>query len=231
MSDASVLAIIPARGGSKGVKRKNLREIGGLSLLAWSIQEALQSHLVNRVLVSTEDAELAEEAQTFGAEVHHRQAHLATDTARTIEVVQELIGCQSKKCTHIIQLQPTSPFRMAVDIDAALELLLSSTAPSVVSVCKAEKSPHLLFRLDENQNLTSALPFPHKMSRRQDMDQYYEINGAIYAARIDWLAERDSFLSQETLAYVMPVERSLDIDTELDLKVAEALVGYIRRDR
>jgi len=182
-------------------------------------------------LVSTEDAELADEAQAFGAEVHHRPMHLATDTARTIEVVHDIVACEHQRVTHIIQLQPTSPFRTAADIDAALELLMSSTAPSVVSVCKAAKSPHLLFQLGEKQNLTSALPFPHKMSRRQDMDQYYELNGAIYAARVDWLANRDSFLAKETLAYVMPSERSLDIDTELDLKVAEALVGYIRRDR
>lgn len=218
-----IISVIPARGGSKGIKRKNLRRLGGISLLEHSISASQKSKYIDETIVSTEDDEIAAEALRCGAIVDRRPEHLSTDTARAIEVAHHVLGNKQRSADIVVLLQPTSPLRSAADIDAAIGQLVDSNRPAIVSVNETAKSPHWVFTLDANNNLTSVLEIPKDTSRRQDMGSYYELNGAIYAARVNWFQGRSTFLSEETAAYVMPRERSIDIDTEMDLAVAEVL--------
>ena len=222
----SVLAFVPARGGSKRLPQKNLRRLGGEPLVGWTIAAAQNSDLIDRIVISTDDDEIMLLGEKLGCDVPFRRpAVLATDTARTIHVLQHLLRSIDREYTYVVQLQPTSPFRNSADIDATIEACVTSKAPACVSVCPVKKSPHWIFSVSEDKRMSPVLPLPEGTSRSQDLATYYELNGAIYVARSDWIVQRDSFLSDQTIAYVMPRERSLDIDTEGDLALAEAMIA------
>lgn len=219
-----VLAVIPARGGSKGVIRKNVRQLGGKPLIAWTIEAALHAGFVDQVLVSTDDAEIAEVSQQYGADVPFmRDAKLAQDDSTTIDVVVDAL----QRCSGfdwVVLLQPTSPLRTATDIDKALALCIEKNAPSCVSVCLAESSPYWMFTLNDEHYLNPLLPAT-QATRRQDLPPVYSLNGAIYVAKVEWLLEHKKFVTPETVAYTMPVERSIDLDTELDFRQLQIILG------
>lgn len=214
-----VVALIVARGGSKTLPRKNILPAGGRPLIAWTIAAALQSESVERVVLSSDDEEIMEMAKTWGCEVpFQRPAELASDTATSMEVVLHALD-QLPDCGFIVLLQPTSPLRTSADIDAAFAMLRSKDAPSCVSVCEVEQSPYWMYRLNENGELNSLLPEQINATRRQDLPPVYVLNGAIYIARVDWLRKTKSFLGDGCIAYPMPRERSLDIDTADDFEI------------
>lgn len=218
----SVLAVIPARGGSKGLPRKNLLPLAGKPLMAWTIEATLASAYVDRVVLSSENQEIIEAGRQWGCDIPFpRPTELASDTARTIEVLHHLLRNLDRQYNLVVQLQPTSPFRNALDINAALEYCLAAQAPACVSVCRVEKSPHWTFSLSDKGTMSPIIPLPRGKSRRQELTDFFELNGAIYLAQSEWIAQRDSFLSKDTVGYVMPAERSLDIDTAEDLAIAE----------
>ena len=221
-----VLALIPARGGSKGLPRKNVLLLGGRPLLAWSILAARGSAHVDRIVVSSEDREIIETAREWGAEVPFvRPRELAADETSGMEVVLHAIEQAGQGFDYVVLVQPTSPLRTPQDIDACLERCLETGAPACVSVCEPAKSPHWMYTLDKDGRMRPLLGSGEYVSRRQDLPRVYALNGAVYAARTDWLKESGNFVTPETVGYVMDPERSLDIDTALDLRLCEELLS------
>ena len=221
----SVLAVIPARGGSKGVRGKNVRTVHGRPLIAWTIAAARRSRFIDRVIVSTNDDAISAAALEAGAEVPFRRPeHLATDTSSSIDVVVDALE-RTPGFDYLVLLQPTSPLRTTADIDAAIERCQRADVPACVSVTVVEEHPQWMFRIDEAGRLTPLLPKASVPQRRQDLPEIYRLNGAVYVARTAWLVQARTFLAADTVGYVMPGIRSLDIDTESDFQILEQFAG------
>lgn len=219
----SVLAVVTARGGSKGLPRKNLLPFRGAPLIAWTIRAAQAAPAIDRLILSSDDPEIMETARALGCEAPFRRApELASDTAGSIDV---LLDAADRVPGHdiVVLLQPTSPLRTAADIEATLAVMAETGAPGAVSVSEAPCHPYLIFRRDAAGRLSPFVEKPADMGwRRQDLPPAYRVNGAVYAADLAWLrAERTLCKAGETAAYEMPVERSIDIDTLEDLQAAE----------
>lgn len=225
----SVLAIIPARGGSKGLPGKNIKELCGKPLIAWSIEQAKSCSDIDKIVVSTDDEKIAEVAKTYGAEVPFiRPAELASDTASTIEVIFHTIDWLKKhqdyQAGYILLLQPTSPLRSSEDINGAIQMLKDKNAKAVVSVCECDHHPWWSNTLPDDCNMKDFISPEIINKRRQDLPVFYRLNGAIYLAETDYLSEQNSFFGPNTFAYKMPKERSVDIDSGLDFKLAQLLL-------
>ena len=218
-----ILAFIPARGGSKGVPRKNIHELAGKPLIAWTIEEAKKSKYIDRLILSSEDDEIIEVAKKYGCEVpFKRPIELAQDDTLGIDPVLHAIE-QCPGYDYVVVLQPTSPLRTVEDIDGCIEKLISSGVDFCVSVTEPEKSPYWMYTLENNQ-MAPLLPQETLIARRQDLPKCYSLNGAIYVARINSFIEEKSFITTNTMAYVMSQERSFDIDTIVDFKICEYLI-------
>jgi CMP-N-acetylneuraminic acid synthetase len=219
-----VVGVIPARGGSKGLPRKNIRLLAGAPLIAHSIRAALQSSLLDIVVVSTEDQEIAEIAAAYGAKVVQRPASLATDTVQNTSVVRHVMEMLGEPVSHVVLLQPTSPLRLAADIDACLAPLLAGRARSVMTVTPAEHHPGKTLLLTPEGEATPFTCEADMEARRQDLPVVFRQNGAVYALGGDDFLASDRFILFPSRAHVMPPERSIDIDGEFDLFLAEKLI-------
>ena len=216
----NLLALIPARGGSKGIPRKNIRLFCGKPLLQWSIKVALEAPSVNFVVVSTEDIEVADIARACGAEVpFFRPADLATDASPAIATVLHALD-QLPDVTDVLFLQPTSPLRTTADIEAIVELRRQAGCESAVSLTTSSKHPAWMYTLGVDQRLNSLLKIDNAYCRQQ-LEPAYVLNGACYLASRDFLLREKSFVTGETVGYVMPPDRSIDIDTPFDWQLAE----------
>lgn len=225
---STVLAVIPARGGSKTLPRKNILQFGGRALIAWTIEAALKASCISEVILSSDDEEICAVARSYGCNVPFlRPPALATDTSTSIEVLIHALE-QIGGFDYVVLLQPTSPLRTAKDIDSAFDLMRKSNAPACVSVCPVEESPYWMYQLDDNCQLRSVVKMPENSTRRQDLPDVYSLNGAIYIAETDWLLKHQGFLSNETVGFIMPRNRSFDIDTLDDFEAAEAMYSIIR---
>lgn len=229
IGDQKILAVIPARGGSKGIPRKNIQMLLGRPLIAYSIIAALRSQTVQQTVVSTDDEVIARIARHFGAEVPFlRPPCLSTDTASTTSVLRHAVRFLSDKKEKpddmIVCLQPTSPLRSANDIDQAVLLCLQAGADSVVSLCPAEHHPYWMKKVVGDRVYPLMEVDDEQYPRRQDLPPAYQLNGAIYVTRRKILLEEERLLGANTLAYIMPRERSIDIDTPFDLKLAELIM-------
>lgn len=220
-----VLALIPARGGSKGIPGKNIVPLGGMPLIGWTIRAARTSLYVDEVILSSDDDRIIEVARELGcAAPFKRSAELATDTSATIDAVIDTLN-RMPSFDIIVLLQPTSPLRTAEDIDGCLRTMQNAGAPAAVSVRPADDHPYLVFRQDEVGRLEHfAYPPTSSNLRRQDLPAAWCLNGAVYAAQCDWLRANGSFLSPATVGFPMPPERSIDIDTQDDLDRVRALL-------
>ncbi len=219
----NTFALIPARGGSKGIPRKNIKLMAGKPLIAWTIEAALRSSLLRAVVVSTDDPEIADVAKCAGAQVPFmRPAELAQDQTPGIDPVLHALE-QLPQFDSVLLLQPTSPLRTTDDIDACLRLALARSASSVVSVSEANTHPYWTYRVSVDQALRQFVEV-EPIARRQDLPPAFALNGALYFAEVNWLRSSGSLVGAETLAYVMARERSLDLDTPLDWKLAELLL-------
>ena len=226
-----VLSVIPARGGSRGVPRKNIRLVCGKPLIAYTIETALEArHLFHRVIVSTDDEEIAEVSRRLGAEVPFmRPAELASDSAPTLPVLQhtvEFVEDQDRvKLDWVMLLQPTGPFRSAEDLEAALDLGRRGGCDSVISVVQVfAEHPILMKRIEDGRLLPYCIEEKEGTRRQDYQPAAYMRNGAIYLTRRDVLMERNSIWGEAIRPYVMPPERSVGVDTELDLKVADLMM-------
>ncbi len=220
-----VLAVIPARAGSKGLPGKNLADLGGQPLIGWTIAAARGALCVGRVVVSTDGADIIAAAQALGAEVpFRRDAALATDTASTLDVVLDVLDRLSGY-DYVAVLQPTSPLRTAAHIDAACAQMQAAGAASVVSVCEAEEPPYWMYGMGPQGRLRKLIDTPEGVTRRQDLPPSYLLNGAIYLSSVARLRRMRSFVDEMTLGYVMARVTSLDIDMPEDLALARLWVG------
>ncbi len=222
--DKTFLAIIPARGGSKRLPRKNVLDLNGKPLIAYSIEAGLKSKYIDSVVVTSDDKEILDISKKYGALAMKRPAELANDTATTFDAIKHAIE-NTNEYDYVVLLQPTSPLRNAKHIDEAIELLESKNADSVVGVCEMDHSPLWSNTLDDTLSMENFLREEVKNKRSQDLDKYYRVNGAIYICKIDRLLEEKSFFLEEHIyAYRMDKENSIDIDEEIDFKIAEVFL-------
>lgn len=220
-----ILAIIPARGGSKGVPRKNIKMLAGKPLIAWTIEEAKKSKYIDMCIVSTEDQKIKSVAEKWGGNVPFmRPIELAQDDTPGIEPVLHAIKMLSGY-DFVVLLQATSPLRTVEDIDGAIAYCLDKSYESCVSVTEVEHSPYWMYQMDKQKHLQPILKIEKEKSyQRQKLPKVYQLNGAVYVASVDCVQRERSFIGAETLGYVMPQERSYDIDTMMDFQVAEVLM-------
>jgi CMP-N,N'-diacetyllegionaminic acid synthase len=220
-----VLAIIPARGGSKGVPRKNIKKLAGKPLIAWTIEEAKNSKYITKLILSSENEEIIKVAKEYGCEVPFvRPMELAKDDTPGIEPVLHALQ-QCPDFEYVVLLQPTSPLRTFEDIDGCISFLIENNADFCVSVTESEQSPYWMYTV-ENGKLKPLIDHNHNqvISRRQELPKCYALNGAVYVAKVDSLMREKSFLTPQTMSYVMPTDRSYDIDTLLDFKICEIIM-------
>jgi len=221
----SVLGIIPARGGSKGIPKKNIQNVAGCPLIAWTIKSAAESTILDRVIVSSNDPEVIAIARESGGDVPFRRPErLASDDTPALEVLRHAVDALDRRYDLVVWLQPTSPLRTAADVDGAIRTCVETGAPACISVAPASQAPYLMMAMDEGARLQPLLD-AKGATRRQDLPDAYIINGAVYVAETDYVLERGSFLTERTIGYVMPRERSIDIDDPLDLRIASFLLA------
>lgn len=227
INDLRVLAIIPARGGSKRLPGKNTKNLNGKPLIAWTIISALKSKYIDRLIVSTDNAEIATVSEEYGAEVPFiRPSSLSSDIASTRDVVLHAVSELSDEFDLIVVLQPTSPLRITSDIDNSLELLESRSGDGVVSVCECEHSPLWSNRLPENKSMKGFLSSEIQGLRSQDIPKYFRLNGAVYVySTAKYLRSDFDLNTSNAYAFEMSIERSVDIDTKVDFMLANALMG------
>lgn len=222
-----IVALIPARGGSKGIKNKNIIDLCGKPLISYTIQAALESKYIDKVIVSTDSQEIADVAIKYGAEVPFlRPGELASDTSKTIDAVMHAVGELEKRKEEydiLILLQATQPLRTADDIDSAIELFIKNKGQSLVSVSPVEDNPILIRTIDNLGRMNSILPMK-STCRRQNMPLYYRVNGCIYINLISELDLNTSF-NDNKIPYIMPKERSVDIDEIKDLLIAQYYIS------
>jgi N-acylneuraminate cytidylyltransferase/CMP-N,N'-diacetyllegionaminic acid synthase len=222
-----MIAIIPARGGSKGVPGKNIKDLHGKPLIAYTIEAALEARSVSEVIVSTDDEEIAKVAEKYGAKVPFlRPAALATDNAQAIDSYIYTVDRLNEEFGYDIDsflvLLLTTPFRNGADIDASVKMFKEQSADSVISYVE-ECSPINGFKYLNDDNSFEHI-FPEVLANRQEMRKAYIPNGAIYVFTLD-LLKKGTYFSDKSYAYVMPQSRSIDIDTLEDFAYAEFLLS------
>ncbi len=225
IDNRKILAIIPARSGSKGLPKKNIKELCGKPLIAWTIEEAIKSKYIDEIMVSTDTNEIAKIGLEFGAKIPFiRPPKLASDTAKAIEYILHTINYYDNHYEIIILLQPTSPLRSVIDIDAAISMLVKDKIRAVVSVCELEHPLAWTGTLPKNLSMQHFTKEEDENTNRQELEKYYRYNGAIYIAEIEYIIKENGFIGDETYAYKMTQENSIDIDTLIDFMLAEVIL-------
>ena len=223
-----LLAIIPARGGSKGVPRKNIKSLNGKPLIAYTIEAAKHSKYIDKTIVSTEDEEIKDISLEFGAEIPFlRPEELATDNAPTIDAILYTVNRLKEEYNYVPDyvclLQCTSPLRNSKHINEAFIKLKKTNMDAIVSICEAQINPYWsnVFKGDK---LDYFLEVGKTITRRQDLPEIYRINGAIYIVKTQILIESKTFEPENLTGYIMDESSSIDIDTDLDFKIAEVMI-------
>lgn len=224
-NNKKIIAIIPARGGSKGILGKNIKLLDGKPLIAYTIEAALQSKCLDRIIVSTDDKKIAEVSKKYGAEIIKRPKFLAGDKAKTIDAVFHVFDALEREkyvFDFLVLLQPTSPLRTAKDIKEAIELFQNTSPELLVSVYKMEPPPYWCFRIEKNY-LKPIFGLKY-FKPRGEVPEAYMPNGAIYISSPKFLRKNKSFYAKKSLPYIMPKEKSVDIDYPIDFRLAELLI-------
>lgn len=227
-SPALPLAIIPARGGSKAIRRKNLIDLGGKPLIAWTIEAALAAGV--RPLVSSEDEEILSISAKYGSDVIERPAALAEDSVHAVHAVLDTLvqlERQGKSLDLVLMLLPTSPFRTSDHIAGAVRLFQEKRPPAVISVEELDKQLIHLRRVDEDGALIPFLGWDQLTAQRQEQPPLFGLNGSIYVAQADVLQENRTFHVQGALAFTMPARASIDINEPADLAYARYLLDQV----
>jgi CMP-N,N'-diacetyllegionaminic acid synthase len=232
---AQVLAVVPARGGSKGILRKNLRPLGGKPLVTWAIECALQAQLVTRVLCSTDDPEIADVARAAGADVPFlRPAELATDSAEDWPVFLHALDWLDEhddwRPDLVVNVRPTSPLRRASHVDAAIRLLLDSGADSVKSVNLARQHPHKMWLRTSGGLMEPFEKTPFRLSRgpdvpRAQLEDVYWQNGLVDVTRRSVILDQKVMIGEHVAGLVVESVDAVDVDSPLDLQLAELLLA------
>lgn len=223
-----ILAIIPARGGSKGIPRKNIKELNGKPLIAYTIEEAKKSKFIDSIVVSTEDQEIAEVSKKFGANIPYmRPLELAQDDTPTIDCIIHMLNWLKENKNYIPDyvclLQCTSPLRTFEDIDGTIEKMISTGMDGAVSICEAEVNPYWT-NIFEGDKLKYFIKEGKHITRRQDLPKVYSLNGSVYVIKTNVLLDKKTFEIENITGYIMNSKNSIDIDNEIDFKLAELLI-------
>ncbi len=223
--DKTFLAIIPARGGSKRLPRKNILDLAGKPLIAWSIEAGLNSQYLDKVIVSSDDDEILNVAKKYGSDIIKRPDLLASDTATSFDTIEHTIK-NLKSYDYTILFQPTSPLRTSRHLDEAIELMMSKNTDAVISVTEMDHSPLWSNTLPDDGSMSGFLKDEVLGKRSQDLPTYHRLNGAIYICKTErLLAEGSFFIKDSIYAYIMDRESSVDIDEAIDFKFAELLIS------
>ncbi|WP_077597057.1 acylneuraminate cytidylyltransferase family protein [Oceanobacillus kimchii] len=230
-----MIAIIPARSGSKGLPGKNVKDLNGKPMIAYTIEAALKTKKFDEVYVSTDSRVYADIALEYGAKVPFlRNNRLASDKASTWEVVKEVLNWykqnQGKEYCKVCLLQPTSPLRDEKDIIKALELMEKKKARTVISVCPNDHPLHIVNTITSDLSLNNFMSNEVESKRRQELDQVYRINGAIYIRYVNDVLQNEPIYSSKSYAYIMSKLNSVDIDDYVDFLLADVLLQY-KEDR
>ncbi len=222
INDGKLLAIITARGGSKRLPRKNVLDLHGKPMIAWSIEAGLQSKYVDRVVVTTDDEEIADVSRRYGASVPFmRPDDLSSDDAASLDVVRHAVKLLGESYKYIILLQPTSPLRESKHIDGAVELLMQKNADGVIGVSEVEHPVEWTNILSDDLSMNGFLSSDVVGKRSQDYPKRYRINGSIYLCDIEKMLQENTFmLARNCYAYCMDPESSIDVDGEIDFTLA-----------
>ena len=223
-----ILGIIPARGGSKGIPRKNIRDLAGKPLIAWTIEAAKGSKYIDTCMISTEDEEIQRISQHWGGYCPFlRPTELAQDDTSSADVVLYVLE-EMPGFDYVVLLQPTSPLRVASDIDNCIKTCFQQRGKNCVSVVETENSPYYMYKIHEKDNkLQSVLSLDYSSwYQRQQLPIIYRLNGAVFVAEIKNFYQTHRFVDEDTLGYVMPRERSVDIDSLLDFSMAEIMLTH-----
>ena len=224
-----IIAIIPARGGSKRLPGKNIKLLASKPLIAWTIEAALESKIFDHVLVSTDCDKIAQISKSFGAEVPFlRPTEIATDTATTNDVVTHLVKWfeeeHNREVTTVAILQPTSPLRNAQHIQESFKVMRDKQAKAIVSVCELEHPIQFCNKLGSDGSMDGFIN-PKNIRRTQELEPYYRLNGAIYIFNREYVSKLDKLYSSGTHAYIINQKSSIDIDTEDDFELAEYYIN------
>ncbi|CAB4967323.1 MAG: acylneuraminate cytidylyltransferase family protein [Actinobacteria bacterium] len=219
----SVLAIVPARGGSRAIPRKNLAELAGMPLIQWTFNAALASAYIDGLVISTDDREVKSLGLQQGIDVLDRPQDLAGDMTTAAEVIAHAITA-TEHTGILVYLQPTSPLRTTDDIDQSLDLLVSGDAQGVVSVTEVAENPEWMYRLSTTDSVLEPIVPNHAAFRRQDLPRTVRLNGAVYCAPTELLMPDGNFFRLRLAGFEMPASRSIDIDEPADLELARQRV-------
>ena len=220
----SFLAIIPARGGSKGLKRKNVLPLADKPLISWTIEASLNSKYITDTYVSSEDSEILDIAKQYKAKIVKRPYFLALDDSSSESVVFHTISSIKSNHDYIVLLQPTSPLRDNYDIDSAIETLLEKNADALISVYEVDNKLLKSFVEDENSFLKGVSNNKYPFMPRQKLPKTYMSNGAIYIIKRELFIKNNSFFANKTIKFLMNKTKSIDIDTLEDFKIVESLL-------
>jgi len=222
-----ILGLIPARGGSMRLPRKNILPLGGKPLIAWAIEAAHNSRYIDRTILSSDDGEIIGVARGCDCEVPFvRPSELSRNETDSRSVALHALDTLEEEFDYLVLIQATSPFVRSTDIDGCIDLCLARGAHSCVSVSETEKSPFWTYTIGDADELNAVIgDINTRPLQCQEMPKYHNLNGAVFLAKTDWLRNNRDFVGQGTLAYQMDRNRSIDIDTEWDLVLAEALLG------
>lgn len=220
-----VLAIIPARGGSKGLPRKNIINLAGEPLISWTIKASLDSKYITKTIVSSDSDEILEVAKKYGSYILKRPDEFATDISSSEVVVKHLIESMEEKFDYIILLQPTSPLRDTTDINSAFEKFFSFNATALISVSEYDNKILKAFRENEFGYIEGISNNKYPFMRRQDLPKTYMSNGAIYIVKVEEFLKNNSFFTDKTISFVMNEIKSFDIDVQEDLEKVEKYIN------
>ena len=220
-----ILAIIPARAGSKRVVNKNIRDLGGIPLIGWTLKDLNKSKYIDHAYVTTDSTEIQKIAKNYNVDCEPlRPSDLASDTSSSVDVVLDVINDKKPGFDIIVLLQPTSPLRGILDVDLALEYFVEKAAYSVTSVCEVESHPSWSARLPKDNSMNEMIQ-RIQSKRSQDLETYHKLNGAIYITSVESFKKEKSFFApDQAFAYIMNRKDSIDIDTEEDLVFANCLL-------
>ena len=218
------LAIIPARGGSKRLPRKNVLDLNGKPLIAYSIEAGLNSSYIDKVVVTSDDDEILTISKKYGAEIIIRPDDLANDMATTVDTVEHVLESVDLY-EYLVLLQPTSPLRTNEHIDEAIQLLEQKNADAIIGVCETDHSPLWVNTLPNSKSMDNFLSHEIIGKRSQDLDKHYRINGAIYICKTDKFIQEKTLFINNNYAYEMKRSASVDIDNRIDFILASLLLN------
>lgn len=230
MKDFKVLCTICARGGSKGVKNKNIKSINGKPLIAYTIEQAKKSDLFEHIVISTDSDDIANIAKEYGAEVFFkRSAEMASDTAGKLDVIRDAFkkseNYYNERYDYLIDLDATAPLRIVDDIKNSFKQFLDNNNDNLITAMPSRRSPYFnLIEVDKNGKISLSKKIDNSIVRRQDAPKSYDMNASIYIWKRDILLNKKSLFLENTGLYIMPESRSIDIDNELDYKFVEFLM-------